>query len=287
MRISHLSHGLILACAVLVVAVLRVGTSFAQTDAELQALHEQMSQLFDAGKAREAVPLAKRYAEAVQARHGPDHPLYAVALNNLALMWQQGLGEHVEPERLHRQALAILEKLGDDNYDPLVANILGNLAEIARATDRLVEADGAMRRALAIDERSMSKGRPHSLALRLNNLGALLAETDRFAEGETLLRRAYEIDKQQFGPDHVDVARDLNNLARLFQFTNRPSEAEAEFRRVIAILKKKFTEGHPWLADTQNNLAVLLQYNKSTDLQANKRRLAEAKISLPRCVGYR
>ena len=58
------------------------------TEAELKALEQRVTALYSVGKSGEAVSLAERYAEAMKARHGLDHPEYASALNGLARVLQ-------------------------------------------------------------------------------------------------------------------------------------------------------------------------------------------------------
>jgi Tetratricopeptide repeat len=77
-----------LAAAVLVGALGVASLALAQSDAELEALNRQVISLSNAGKTAEAIPIAERYAEAIKARHGPEHPQYATALNNLAHVLQ-------------------------------------------------------------------------------------------------------------------------------------------------------------------------------------------------------
>ena len=71
-----------------------------------------------------------------------------------------------------RRALAIDEKSFGPEH-PNVATSLNNLAAIARATNRLAEAEPLYRRALAIDEKSFGPDHPN-VAIRLNNLAQLL-----------------------------------------------------------------------------------------------------------------
>ena len=64
MRISHFRYGMVLACVLLVAAVVTAGSARAQSDAELKSLNQRVVELYSAGKYREAIPLAERYAKA-------------------------------------------------------------------------------------------------------------------------------------------------------------------------------------------------------------------------------
>src|SRR5690242_7906234 len=96
------------ACALL----LALGTvpSPAQTqfefEPELKALYVQALEFYRAGKFAEALPLAERYADAIKAQLGPEHPEYATALINVAQLLK-ATNRLSEAEPLMRNALAI------------------------------------------------------------------------------------------------------------------------------------------------------------------------------------
>src|SRR5215475_8315527 len=80
--------GLLVTFGVLLAEAVATGTTWAQSDGELNVLYERVIELYNAGKYGEAIPLAVRYAEAIEARHGAVQPEYATALNNLAQLLQ-------------------------------------------------------------------------------------------------------------------------------------------------------------------------------------------------------
>jgi tetratricopeptide (TPR) repeat protein len=121
---------------------------------------------------------------------GKNHPLTAVALNDLAQLLQT-TNRLAEAEPLLRRALEIDEQSFGSNH-PNVAIHLNNLAQLLQATNRLAEAEPLMRRALEIDERSFGSNHP-KVATDLNNLAQLLKATNRLAEAEPLMRGALEI----------------------------------------------------------------------------------------------
>ena len=256
MRTLRFGLVILLVAMLLAIAVDATGPAWAQSDAELDALNNRVTTLYDAGKYAEAIPLALRYAEAMKVRHGEDHPEYAAAVGNLAALLQ-ATNRLAEAEPLYRRALAIDEKsLGPEH--PNVANGVNNLASLLYNANRLAEAEPLYRRALAINEKSLGPEHP-DIALNLNNLAELLRATNRLAEAELLYRRALAIDLKSFGPDHLNVARDVNNLALLLRATNRLAEAESLTRRALAIYEKKLHPDHPNVAVGLNNLAELLR----------------------------
>ena len=128
MRTLRFGLVILLVAMLLAIAVDATGPAWAQSDAELDALNNRVTTLYDAGKYAEAIPLALRYAEAMKVRHGEDHPEYAAAVGNLAALLQ-ATNRLAEAEPLYRRALAIDEKsLGPEH--PNVANGVNNLASL-------------------------------------------------------------------------------------------------------------------------------------------------------------
>ena len=110
----------------------------AQSD-DIDALNRRVLELYGAGKYAEAIPLARRYAEAMKARRGSrssrlchrsQQPIPAAGGN-------QPLGPAEPPMR---RALTIDEKsFGPEHPD--VARDLGNLALLLKDTNRLAGAE--------------------------------------------------------------------------------------------------------------------------------------------------
>jgi CHAT domain-containing protein/tetratricopeptide (TPR) repeat protein len=271
MRACRLALGILFAAILLAGAMGVAGPARAQSDAELDALNQEIQQLSNAGRYQKAIAVAGRYVEAAK-KLGEDHPTYATAISWMAHLLQ-ATNRLAEAEPLMRRALAIDEKsFGPDH--PEVATDLNNLADLLRHTNRLAEAEPLMRRALAIDEKTLGPEHPN-VAVRLDNLVQLLQDTNRLAEAEPLMRRALAIDEKSFGPEHPNVAVGLNNLAQLLKATNRLAEAEPLMRRALTIDERGLGPEHPNVATRLNNLAQLL---KATN------RLAEAEPLMRRAL---
>ena len=69
----------------------------------------QANELYQAGKYADAIPIAERYAQIIEARYGKDGPEYGLALNNLGELFRVS-NRLSEAEPLIRRALAIDEK---------------------------------------------------------------------------------------------------------------------------------------------------------------------------------
>jgi tetratricopeptide (TPR) repeat protein len=120
--------------------------------------------------------------------------------------------EQTQTESLIREELKVREAAYGLDH-PIVAEKLGELGLLLKASGRFAESEPLIRRALKILEDHC----PDSLDLAtgLNNLASLLQETNRFSEAELLYRRALEINEKLFGLDHPNVAVFLSNLASL------------------------------------------------------------------------
>ena len=101
------------------------------------------------GQYAEAEPLYKRSLAIMEKALGPDHPMVALSLNNLALLYR-AMDRFAEAESLcYKRSLAIMEKaLGPDHPD--VATSLENLALLYRAIKREKEAEELEARAARI-----------------------------------------------------------------------------------------------------------------------------------------
>lgn len=198
-----------------------------------------------------AEPLYRRALTIAEKSYGPDHPIAAIHLNNLALLLRY-TNRLTEAEPLFRSALAMGEKtLGPEH--PQVAIRLNNLAGLLLVTDRQSEAEPLFRRALAIGEKTLGPDHP-TVAIRLNNLAELLRATGRIAEAEPLHRRALAIDEKAHGSDHPALGNSLNNLAVWLGETGRLAEAIPMMERAVSIRRATLGDDHP---DTQLSMGSL------------------------------
>ena len=98
-----------------------------------------MAKVYDhQGRYADAEPLYKRAVATGEKAHGPDHPLVAVSLNNLAALYTKQ-DRYTDAEPLLKRALAILEKALSPDH-PYVVTALNNLAELYRKEGRYADA---------------------------------------------------------------------------------------------------------------------------------------------------
>jgi tetratricopeptide (TPR) repeat protein len=127
-------------------------------------------ELYRAGKAGEAIPLAKRALEIRENALSAGHPDIAVSLGNLALLYH-AQGRLKEAEPLYRRALETYENALPAG-DPRIAVMLNNLGELYRAQGRYADAEPLHKRALELREKVLPAGHP-DIAVSLNNLAGL------------------------------------------------------------------------------------------------------------------
>lgn len=117
-------------------ALLLAGPAAAQSS-EWKTLNQEVSTLYRQGKYDQGVVVAKKALEIAERDHGPEHPIVATSINNLAEFYR-AQGQYAAAEPLHKRSLAIREKaLGPEHPD--VGGTLNNLAELYRAQGQYAE----------------------------------------------------------------------------------------------------------------------------------------------------
>jgi tetratricopeptide (TPR) repeat protein len=224
--------------------------------AKRSSLYKKFIELRQAGKFKEAIPIAQENLELTEKALGPDHPQTAIALNNLAELYDS-TGDYVKAEPLLQRALKINEKaLGPDHPD--TATNLFNLAGLYQSTGGYAKAEPLLQRALTIYEKALGPDHAQT-AMAFNSLAVLYYSTGDFAKAEPLLQRALKIDEKALGPDHPQTAIALNNLAELYNSTGDYAKAESLLQRALTIHEKALGPDNPDIATNLNNLADLYQ----------------------------
>src|SRR5262249_39683890 len=155
------------------------------------------------------------FRDAVRIREtnvGPEHPLTAVSLSNLAFLLQ-AQGDLTGARPLYERALAIREKaLGPEH--PETAQTLTWLAVVLMNQENFAEAQRFLERALMIQEKPGRDQR--GLSTSLNWLGVLLVRQNDLEKARPILERALAI-REKANPEHPVTAITLANLAWLLR----------------------------------------------------------------------
>ena len=165
------------------------------------------------------------------AEYGPDHPVVAGVMSNIANALMMHVGYDEADTLLHR-ALAIGEKsLGTDH--PQVATYLNNLVNLYRRQDKWAEALPYARRAVAIREKTLPPNHPMT-ARAVMNLATILAAMGNPQEAETIFERGLAMQAKSLPAIHGDVAYARQLHATNLRELGRIAEARDEYARSLA-----------------------------------------------------
>lgn len=258
----------------------------------------EATNLRQAGRFADAIPLCREHLTWCQKVLGKEHPDTASAFNAVARNIESA-GRPAEAQPLYEQALAIWKKtLGETHphtasgYNNLALNlnelgrgrealplfqavlktrqaVLGedhddtviaynNLALNLQSLGKNADAEPLFRRALETSRR-IHEGDHPSQARGCLNLSINLNVQGKTAEALPLARQAVSICRRTLGDDHPHTANCFNNLGNLFRDQGRFAEAEAAHRAALDIRRRVLPDPHPLTASSLNNLAGTLQ----------------------------
>ncbi len=221
--------------------------------ADVNTILKALQESFARGDYAAAQIEAQKFEQAIKAQFGINHPNYAAALTNMALVYV-AQGKYADAEGLYRRALAIREQALGANH-PDVAQALNFLAIVYENQGKYVEAEGLHKRALAIREQVL--GPNHlDVAVTLINLANVYNRQGKYAEAEGLHKRALAIREQALGTNHPDVSQALNNLAADYVRQGKYAEAEGLYKRALAISEKVLGANRPDVAPLTNLASV-------------------------------
>jgi tetratricopeptide (TPR) repeat protein len=190
------------------------------------------------------------------AAYGPEHVKVALALDRLALASEEE-GDYPEAERVGRQALGMLQRLGETD-GAVGAQLKGSLARVLQWLGKADEAEALFRETLAI-QRRVEGDRGPGVAATLNNLGVLFGQRGDWAAAEPLHREALEIIRAVHGPEHPDVAAGMSSVGAVLEEKGDLPGAEALYRDSLALRLKLLGPEHPDVTRSRYALASLLR----------------------------
>jgi CHAT domain-containing protein/tetratricopeptide (TPR) repeat protein len=172
--------------------------------------------------------------EGLSAAVGTEHPSYAVALNELALLHQSRRpAEYEQAMSRYREALDTLGGAGEERHPAYVA-ALHNLASVhhrmghgasgEEQTTHYRTAERLYLEARAAIETSMS-GRQSLRATILDNSARLYLAMGRLADAEPLADEAARMRRGMYGEQHPAFATSLATRAAVLSLNGRPADA--------------------------------------------------------------
>ena len=247
-----LPHWLVIVVNLLLAATV-VPSSASQTN-NVTELAKRVASLYEQDRYAEAIPLAERVLAIREKTLGPNHPIVAMALNDLAVMYLFA-GRSADAEPLYNRALAIFEKLYGPN-NPAVAAELYSVGFLYYHEGRYSDAEPLLKRSLAIWEKTLGPTHPE-VAHTLATLALVYVEQHRYGEAEASGERSLAIAKRSSGPQSADLAAVQSNLAMIFKDEGRYADAETLYKQALAIGEKVYGPDNFNITTRLNNLAEL------------------------------
>ena len=185
---------------------------------------------------------------------GPENPLMATSLNNLATLYA-AQGKYRQAKSSYQRALAIWQSVKGPRT-PHEIRILTNLAGLYIGEGKLEQAEALYKQALTMAEQALQP-EDEEIAHTLNGLAVLYSSQGKFERALSLYQRALAINEKTLGPEHPATAVSLNDLADLYQGQGKYEQAEQLFLRALAIREQMLEPEHPDIAASLTNLAEL------------------------------
>jgi tetratricopeptide (TPR) repeat protein len=190
-----------------------------------------------------------------RAKLGSDHPLTAMALNDLAVTRLQQQ-DYTEAEALFREALAADEKsLGTEH--PETAAALENLGNVLLRTKRYDEALAVLDRVLAARKKGLGED-SLQVVRTLHNIAVVQTNGGHLAQAEAAYAAVLPRMKALLGADHPEVATGLASWARLKVNEKDYEGGERLYRQSLDVRLAKLGEDHLTVATGRVRLASVL-----------------------------
>ncbi|KAI6439877.1 hypothetical protein MCOR15_011898 [Pyricularia oryzae] len=163
------------------------------------------------------------------------------------------LGQYEEAEQMHRETLALREKvLGPEH--PSTFDSINNLALLFASQGKYQEAEQMHRKTLEFCKKAMGPEHPSTLD-SMNNLASVLASQGKYEEAEQMHRKELALSEKVLGPENPSTLTSMNNLALVLNSQGKYEEAEQMHRNTLALSEKVLGPEHPSTFSSMNNLA--------------------------------
>jgi tetratricopeptide (TPR) repeat protein len=200
-----------------------------------KALHNLAAVYRAETRYRDAASLYQSTLDLREALAGPEDVSLLPILNEFGSMYID-TANYGRAEQILQRARSIARS---NHYEQTIAgaDVMNNLAVIAREQGRFPDAAQLYREALAVYHNSSDSQRE---VKALNNLGRVLAQQDQYKRAERLYRQAIAEAKLKLGPSDPDLALGLSNLGKLLISRRKFSAAEPLLKRAEAIDRETF-----------------------------------------------
>jgi serine/threonine-protein kinase len=194
------------------------------------------------GRFDEAEARFKKALALAEATHGPDSPVVAESLVNLAAVASYR-GHALDGKPAIERAVAILERHPD--ADPLaLANARMSLANVRLQDGRSDEGLAEMRAGVELSRRHLPTG-DQRLPVALFNLGAIEYSVGRYADAQPHLDEALALTEAIQGRDSAALIPILDFAMSNLDALGRHAEGAAAAGRLLALSESTYPGAHP------------------------------------------
>jgi CHAT domain-containing protein/Tfp pilus assembly protein PilF len=219
--------------------------------AKATALGARATNLLEAERAREALPLVQEALAVHRELLGEGHPLYALSLTQLGRI-HISQGEHARARALYWEALSIYAKSLGESYPGCVPCLM-YLADLHATLGEYGKARSLAERALDLRKRAVGENHP-SYALTLNVLAVVSEGSGDYAGARDAYERSLRILKATWGERHPGYANALEGLAQMYLRLGKYAQARDLAEKVLALRKETLGEAHRAYATGLYNL---------------------------------
>ncbi len=265
--------------------------STAQNPDDWKTLIENCDELKERGELDSALSLGMKALEVQERLMGPDAYSVSQTLKTVAGVFHF-LGRVENAENFLNQALSIIEKSGQNNYQDkaLILLDLGDVHESMsgsyRSDDYYEEAmelakenEGAecelvaicykklalteyddkqaeiyCKKALDIYKKLIGNDNPQ-FAHEMSLLGIIYANNEKYRKAEKILTRSLKIKEKTLDSTDIFLQKEISNLARVYFNQEKYDKAEPYYKRLLVIQEAHYGADHQIVAFTLGNLA--------------------------------
>jgi serine/threonine-protein kinase len=186
------------------------------------------------------------------ARYGPNHPLVAETLFDLASLLHQ-TGDRARGDTLFERWIALSERLPAVPSSEQALRLM-RAGQYISAKGRMDDAERYLRSAHRMARDIHGEMHPTVVAT-MDALGGLLQSTNRDDEAWEMLAEALRINRRLHPDGHVFTSNLLIGLGRIARRRDQPEEAEVKFAEALSISESLYGPKHLMVASPLYNLA--------------------------------
>lgn len=178
---------------------------------------------------REAEPFFREALQLRRAAQGPQHPLIAQSMNNLALIYQADQ-RFSEAEFLYNRALDMRRDIFGGEH-PDIATNLNSLARLYADQAQYPRAELLAREALTL-YRGFYQENHYRLAITKSLIGFCLVGQNRYEDAEPFLLEGYRILNNQKNEKMTHALEVIERIIQLYSDWDRPEMADP-FKEIL------------------------------------------------------